>query len=75
MAIKTKTLDELKKIDSEFLVPTQIAGILGCDPYKINLQAHSDKSKLGFPVIIIGSRVKIPKIPFINFMTGKDVKT
>ena len=37
-----------------------------------NIQAKQDIARgtnsLGFPVIVIGSRVKIPKLPFIRFM-------
>lgn len=71
-------LDELEKIDRDFLIPKDIAPILGVDPYSINVQAKQDivrgVSSLGFPVIVIGTRVKIPKIPFIRFMReGLDI--
>lgn len=64
------TFEELKKSKKEFLIPREAADILGCDPYKINVQARKDPSKLGFPVTIIGSRVKIPRRAFIRWMEG-----
>ena len=63
-------LSELETVDREWLTPAQVAKVLGADPNYIRGQAHEDASKLGFPVIVIGSRVKIPKIPFIRFMRG-----
>ena len=61
-------LQEIKDSPKEILVPTDVARVLCCDAYSINLQAQKDPSKLGFPVIVIGTRVKIPKAAFIRFM-------
>ncbi len=41
---------------------------LGCHPYSINCQAKEDPSKLGFPVVMMGTRVLIPKEGFVNYM-------
>ncbi len=68
------TLEDIEKIDSPILLPRQIAGYLKCGQYSINCQAMQDPSKLGFPVIMTGSRVKIPKEGFVNFCRGKEVK-
>jgi hypothetical protein len=65
------TLSDIKNIERDFLTPAQIAPILGADPNWIRWQAHEDPAKLGFPVIVIRSRVKIPKEPFIKFMMGE----
>ena len=56
----------------DFLVPTDIAGILKCDPYLISLMARdeNERKKLGFPVTVMKSRTKIPKLPFINYVKG-----
>ncbi len=62
-------LDELEKIDRDFLIPKDVAPILGVNPYRINVQAKQDiergENSLGFPVVVIGTRIKIPKLPFI----------
>jgi hypothetical protein len=66
------TLAELRNSTKEFLTPTDIAPLLGCNPYTINVQAKQDKSKLGFPVVIMGSRVRIPRLGLIAFIEGKE---
>ena len=65
------TLDDLKRLDREFLTPAQVADVLGCDPQGIRVWARQRPEGLGFPVCIVGSRTKIPKRPFIQFMEGK----
>lgn len=64
-------LEEIKKSDREWLTPREVAKCLGCNPYAISQQAARDASQLGFPVIKIGQRVKIPKRAFIKFMEGE----
>ena len=65
-----RTLQEIKDCPKEMLVPVDVAGVLGCCAYNINLQAQKDPKALGFPVVVIGSRVKIPRRGFIRFMEG-----
>ena len=43
--------------------------MLGADRANIHYQAVTDPAALGFPVVVIKSRVKIPKLPFLRFMT------
>jgi hypothetical protein len=68
------TLDELLEgtVGKEFLVPADISGILKCDPYLITLMAkdENERKKLGFPVVVIKSRTKIPKEPFVKYCRG-----
>lgn len=61
-------LEKIKKIEREYLLPNEVAKVLDCNPHYIRLQARSNPELLGFKVICIGSRVRIPKIPFIKFM-------
>ena len=61
------TFEELKNSDKDWLVPTDVAGVLGVSAYSISLQARDDPAKLGFPVVRIGSRTKIPRVGFIKF--------
>lgn len=58
-------------MDTEYLIPEQIAPILGCAQYSINVQARDDPYSFGFPVIKIGTRVRIPRIAFLRFMRGE----
>ena len=67
------TLTDVEAIDRDFLIPSEIAGYLNIDPQKLRDQARKDPSKIGFPVIVIGTRVRIPKAAFIKYMRGEAV--
>lgn len=58
-------IEESKKI---YLIPDEIAEIMEADPASIRRQAQDDPSKLGFPVVVIGTRVKIPRAGFLFFL-------
>ena len=62
------TFQEIKDSTAEFLTPEEIAETIGCKPYSINVQANADPSKLGFPVSIIGTRVRIPRLGFLHWV-------
>ena len=62
------TLTEIEALEKAVLTCTEIAPVLMANPHTIHLQAVECPEKLGFPVIIVGSRVKIPRIPFLMFM-------
>ncbi len=65
------SLDDIRKIDRPWLLAREVAPVLQMEAHSIRLQAHHDASRLGFPVIITGRRVRIPKAPFLAFMEGK----
>ena len=60
--------EEILTSDKDFLIPKDVAEVLGCDQYKINIQAKENPAKLGFPVCMIGARVRIPRLGFIRWM-------
>lgn len=60
-------LRDIEAMDKEFLLATDIAPYLGVDPQDIRGQAQADATKLGFAVIVTGSRIRIPKAAFIYF--------
>lgn len=68
------TIEEIKKLDREFLMPGDIASLLGTTGYAISVQVREDKengiNSFPFPTIRIGNRVKIPRVPFLRAMTG-----
>ena len=67
--MKTFTLPELAcKADREFFTAAEVCGVLGSDPQTIRDTARQRPELLGFPVILTGCRVKIPRIPFLRFM-------
>ena len=65
------TLDEVERLDKEMLVPTDVAQVLGCSPYTINVATRDGKNPFPFPVIRLGTRVRIPKAPFLKAMRGE----
>lgn len=70
MAKAALTLKQIAEMDCVFLIPAQVAPVLGCAQYYINVasQTPDGRAYLGFPVTRIGNRVKIPRIPFLRFM-------
>lgn len=69
------TMEEIKASDKAFLIPKDIAPVLGCDPYSISIQVRQDKERgvnsFPFPTIRIGTRTKIPREAFIKAMEGE----
>ena len=63
------TYQEMLNSDKAFLLTEDVAEILGCKAYSINAQAQQDPAKLGFPVCVTGSRVRIPRLGFLHWMT------
>lgn len=61
-------MDEIKRSGKDFLIPTDIAGILGVNPHAIRIGAAN--GTLRFPYIRLGTRTKIPRIAFIKWMEG-----
>ena len=66
-----RTLEEVIACPREILVADDIADVLHVGAQDIRKQARKDPSKLGFPVIMAGYRMKIPKQAFIKFMCGE----
>lgn len=62
------TYQEIVASDKVFLLTDDVAEVLGCKAYSINVQAQQDPSKLGFPVCVTGSRVRIPRLGFLHWM-------
>lgn len=67
MSIKTGKgdLSAIENIEEAWLLPETVAEFMGCNPNTLRAQARQDPSMLGFPVCVMGSRVKIPKDGFI----------
>ena len=70
--MQKKTMQDLVTSDKEFFTVNDVCGVLGSDPQTIRICARQRPELLGFRTIVMGSRVKIPRIPFLRFM-GVDV--
>ena len=62
------TITEIMHSTDLFLSPADIAEVLRCDPQSIREQAQKDPTKLGYPVIVINRRIRIPRIPFLHYL-------
>ena len=59
---------EIKSMDKLFVTSDDIAPVLECNPNDLRGQARDRPELLGFPVTVYGSRVKFPRMPFIQFI-------
>lgn len=61
-------ISDARTSTAAMLIPADVAPILGCDPQWIRDTARENPDALGFPVLVVGSRVKIPRIPFLRYL-------
>ena len=64
-------LARIEALDKSMLVPTDVCKYLNCSAYSINVATRDGKNPFPFPIIRMGSRVRIPKMPFVNAMRGE----
>lgn len=64
------TLADIESMDSNTLTVKQVAEFLGKDPQTIRDQAEREQKHLGFPICKAGHSYTIPRIGFINWVTG-----
>lgn len=50
-----------------FLNAAQVAAIVSCDPQTLRSQAKTNPVALGFPVTIVGNRLRFPSRKFCAF--------
>ena len=62
------TVSEIQAANKPYLTPVEVAEVLVCDPQAIRLAARDNPGQLGFPVVRVGKRTKIPRIPFLRFL-------
>lgn len=68
-------LEKIKASEKIFLTPAEVAPVLGCDPQTIRHAAREQPELLGFPCMVIGTRTKIPRIPFLRFLGIETTET
>jgi hypothetical protein len=68
-------LKDLEELPREYLLPAEVADVLGMHPQEIRDHIHTSIAKherpYEFPVITVGNRIKIPKLAFIKYMKGE----
>jgi hypothetical protein len=66
------TIEEIKASPKMFLIPADIAPLIGSDPHTIRCTAKQRPDLLGFEFTFTGNRMKIPRIPFLRFL-GEEI--
>lgn len=66
------TWEEIINSNKAYLVAEDITEILDISPNAIRNQAHECPEKLGFRVTVTGTRVRIPRIPFMEHFGIKE---
>lgn len=64
------TLNDLRASAEATISAAEAASVLGMSPQWLRLMARESPGKLGFPVIVYGKRVKIPRLPFLHYLEG-----
>lgn len=66
------TLEEIKGSKKQYLTPAEAAPLLGTDPQSLRVAARTAPQRLGFPVTVIGTRTKIPRLPLLKHLGIQD---
>ena len=64
-------IEEIRTSAKDFLTPADVAPALGCDPQTLRVWARKKPEWLGFPVSLIGTRVRIPRAGFLRWYDGE----
>lgn len=64
-------LERIEALEKDMLAPADVCKVLKCAAYRINVATRDGKNPFPFPVIRLGNRVRIPKIPFLKAMRGE----
>lgn len=73
--MKDPTIQYYQSLSRAYLLPEEAAALLGCTPQSVRTAARQRPELLGFPVNIMGNRVRIPRVPFLTFLFGKEAST
>ena len=62
------TVEEMQNSPNRWLTPADVAEVLETDANTIRRQAQTNPELLGFPVVVLCSRVKILRKGFLEFI-------
>lgn len=63
-----EVLLRLTKSNDPMVSLTDASEVMGCAENVLRVTIQQAPERLGFPAILIGNRVKIPRVPFLRFM-------
>ena len=61
---------EIERSEDIFLLADDVAKAIGVAPQNLREQAKDEPHKLGFNVIVVGTSIKIPRVPFLKYVRG-----
>lgn len=64
-------IKEIKNSSDAYLLAEDAARALGIAPQKLREQAKDEPEKLGFNIIVVGTSIRIPRVPFLNYVLGE----
>lgn len=64
------TLDDIKRMDKELLTVQDVEKLLKVNGTTIRKAAREHPETLGFPVMLFGKQVRIPRRAFVKFLEG-----
>ncbi len=70
MKSSIEKLREIERSEDVFLLADDVAKAIGVAPQNLREQAKDEPHKLGFNVIVVGTSIKIPRIPFLEYIKG-----
>lgn len=62
------SIDDVEAMDCETITMTTVGQVLGCNQGALRLQARSDPAMLGFPVVVYGNSVRVPRRAFVHWV-------
>lgn len=68
------TLEEIEAMDKGCISPAIAGAYLNMTAYTISLMARDCPEKLPFPTFRSGNRTKIPRLAFIRWAKGEEIK-
>lgn len=70
-----ENLADLELMNEDWLTPEQAAPVLNTTQQTLLAAAKTNPSSLGIPVLVLKSRVKVPRLALIHFMKYGNAKT
>jgi len=62
------TIEDIRNSEKILLSPADVSAVTGMDPQTLRVTARQNPSAIGFPFMFNGSRMKIPRIPFLRWL-------
>jgi hypothetical protein len=74
MRTQAEAIRAVQECQDVCISPEMAAPVIGATPQWIRVVARENPQRLGFRVISLGSRTKIPRIPFLRYLGIEEEK-